>query len=400
MRSSAPKRSSGPGLRWTRTPRTTSKSSPCSCLLYTSLHACVGRHLFSDCAASPAGAGLARVARLSPVITAHSNADFDALSSIIAAGKLYPEAILLFPGTQERAIQNLFLEHASLNFSIRMPREIDMGSVRKLIVVDTRQRSRIPHMRPALDNEGLEIHVYDHHPGTPDDLPAQKEVVKPWGATTSILVHEMKERAVSVTPDEATMLGLGIYEDTGSFIFPSTTPHDYAAAAWLRERGMNLNIISELVSRDMTPEQVAALHTLLESAQTHDIKGIPVIITEASMENFLGDFSLVVQKVMEMTQAKAIFALANMADKVQIIARSRIPEVDVGKVCAFYGGGGHAMAASASVKDQTMAQIKDGLFALLYSSIVPDITVRQLMSVPVVTISEDKSVQYARRPNP
>ena len=329
------------------------------------------------------------------VITAHSNADFDALSSIIAAGKLYPEAILLFPGTQERAIQNLFLEHASLNFSIRMPREIDMGSVRKLIVVDTRQRSRIPHMRPALDNEGLEIHVYDHHPGTPDDLPAQKEVVKPWGATTSILVHEMKERAVSVTPDEATMLGLGIYEDTGSFIFPSTTPHDYAAAAWLRERGMNLNIISELVSRDMTPEQVAALHTLLESAQTHDIKGIPVIITEASMENFLGDFSLVVQKVMEMTQAKAIFALANMADKVQIIARSRIPEVDVGKVCAFYGGGGHAMAASASVKDQTMAQIKDGLFALLYSSIVPDITVRQLMSVPVVTISEDKSVKDA-----
>ena len=34
--------------------------------IQSSLHACVGRHLFSDCAASPAGAGLARVARLSP----------------------------------------------------------------------------------------------------------------------------------------------------------------------------------------------------------------------------------------------------------------------------------------------------------------------------------------------
>ena len=329
------------------------------------------------------------------VVTAHSNADFDALASIIAAGKLYPDALLIFPGTQERAIQNLFLEHASLNFSIRMPREIDMKSVRRLVVVDTRQRSRIPHMRPALDNEGLEIHVYDHHPDTSDDLPAQKKVVKNWGATTSILVHEIKKQAISVTPDEATMLGLGIYEDTGSFTFPSTTPHDYEAAAWLHAKGMNLTIISELVSRDMTPEQVAALHTLLESAQTHDIKGIPVIITEASMESFLGDFSLVVQKVMEMTQAKAIFALANMADKVQIVARSRIPEVDVGKVCAFYGGGGHAMAASASVKDQTMAQIKDGLFALLYSSIVPDMTVRQLMSLPVVSISEDRSVKDA-----
>lgn len=329
------------------------------------------------------------------VITAHANADFDALSSIIAAGKLYPDAILLFPGTQERAIQNLFLEHASLNFSIRMPREIDMNSVRKLIVVDTRQRSRIPHMQPALKNKRLEIHVYDHHPGTSDDLLAQKEVIKPWGATTSILVHEIKARSISLTSDEATMLGLGIYEDTGSFTFSSTTPYDYEAAAWLHQHGMNLNIISELVSRDMTPEQVAALHTLLESAQTHDIKGIPVIITEASMEDFLGDFSLVVQKMMEMTQAKAIFALANMADKVQIVARSRVPEVDVGKVCAFYGGGGHAMAAAASVKDQTMAQIKDGLFALLYSSIVPDMTVRQLMSSPVVSIPEDKSVKEA-----
>ena len=32
------------------------------------------------------------------IITTHINADFDALSSMVAAKKLYPEAVLVFPG--------------------------------------------------------------------------------------------------------------------------------------------------------------------------------------------------------------------------------------------------------------------------------------------------------------
>jgi tRNA nucleotidyltransferase (CCA-adding enzyme) len=32
------------------------------------------------------------------VITTHMNADFDALASMLAAKKLYPEAIMVFPG--------------------------------------------------------------------------------------------------------------------------------------------------------------------------------------------------------------------------------------------------------------------------------------------------------------
>jgi hypothetical protein len=32
------------------------------------------------------------------VITTHLNADFDAMASMVAAKKLYPEALLVFPG--------------------------------------------------------------------------------------------------------------------------------------------------------------------------------------------------------------------------------------------------------------------------------------------------------------
>ena len=46
------------------------------------------------------------------VITSHTNADFDALASMVAAKKLYPEAKLVFPGSQEKSMRDFFLESA------------------------------------------------------------------------------------------------------------------------------------------------------------------------------------------------------------------------------------------------------------------------------------------------
>ena len=42
------------------------------------------------------------------VITTHLNADFDGLASMLAAKKLYPEALLVFPGSQEQNLRELF----------------------------------------------------------------------------------------------------------------------------------------------------------------------------------------------------------------------------------------------------------------------------------------------------
>ena len=39
------------------------------------------------------------------LITTHVNADFDGLSSLVAAKKLYPNSRLLLPGSQEEAVQ-------------------------------------------------------------------------------------------------------------------------------------------------------------------------------------------------------------------------------------------------------------------------------------------------------
>ncbi len=106
-----------------------------------------------------------------------------------------------------------------------------------MVICDTKQLSRVSHIKPILDKDDVLVHVYDHHPKTEEDIRANKEVVREIGATTSILVSIIRDRNIDVTPEEATIMGMGIYEDTGSFLFSSTKPEDLEAAAWLRKKG-------------------------------------------------------------------------------------------------------------------------------------------------------------------
>ena len=329
------------------------------------------------------------------IITGHANADFDCIASMVAVQKLYPGSVLIYPGSKERAVKSFFMQGASILFDFRSPKDVDFSEVELLVVVDTKQKNRVSHVDAVFKNPNLRIHLFDHHPATNDDLQAEYSRTEMWGATVSILVEELRKKNIELNRDEATLLGIGLYEDTGSLTFPATTEHDFIAAGWLRSQGMDLNTISEITRNTMTPDQVALLHTMLESGTLHEINGIPILFMDVSLESFLGDFSAVVQQAMQMTRAKVIFALATMGEKVQIVARSRVPEVDCGRICASFGGGGHAGAASASVKGKTISETKDALFGLLYSLVNIEITVRDIMSSPVHFVREDHTIMEA-----
>lgn len=329
------------------------------------------------------------------VITSHANADFDALASMVAASKIYPEATLIFPGSQEKNLRNFFIQSTTYLFNFKAFKDIDPTTVELLVVCDTRQRSRIPHVRPVLDNPDLRVHLYDHHPDTDDDLIAEQSTVRNWGSTTTIIASIMKERGISLTSEEATLLGLGIYEDTGSFGFNTTTPHDFEAAGWLKGHGMDIEVIKDLLSHELSAEQITNLGELLQNASNYDIHGVDIVISEISTDKFVPDFALLVHKLMDMEEIKVAFALGRMGDRIHVVARSKNPDVNVGQICSAMGGGGHAVAASATIKDKTLAEVRDELFVLLYSQINPQVVVKSLMSGPPVTIEGDRSLNEA-----
>lgn len=329
------------------------------------------------------------------IITAHNNADFDCLSSMVAAGKLYPEGIFVFPGSQEQGLRDFFIQSATYLFNFYSYKDIDPESVQTIVICDTRQKSRVPHLSQLLDKQGIRIHIFDHHPESEDDLPASSTTVRPWGSTVAILVSLIREKGIELTPEEATITGLGLYEDTGSFTFASTTEHDLEAAAWLRKKGMDLDFIADFMHRELSAEQVSILNELLEAASTHTINDVEICLSSITTKTYVRDFALLVHKMMEIENIRVLFAMARMQDRVHIVARSRIPEVDAGKICASLGGGGHPYAASATAKNKTLAEIQDELFGLLYTHINPQITVKSLMSSPPVVIEQDRTIAQA-----
>jgi len=100
---------------------------------------------------------------LTDLITTHTNADFDALASMVAARKLYPGARLVLPGSQERAVREFMSLSADI-VKIEHEKDARLDDVERLIVVETRSPARIGRMAVLADRKGVEVHVYDHHP--------------------------------------------------------------------------------------------------------------------------------------------------------------------------------------------------------------------------------------------
>lgn len=329
------------------------------------------------------------------VITTHLNADFDCLASMVAAQKLYPNARIVFPGSQERNVRE-FLQQVDFPFEAETPKTVNLDQITRLIIVDTKQADRIGEFADILYKPYLRIHVYDHHPGGPKDFDAELEIEEEVGATTTIFVRLLRQHGLDLTPTEATILALGIYEDTGSLTFTSTCEADLLAAAYLLSKGADLSTISEFVNREMTPVQVRLLNDLMQSARELVIEGTPVTIATASSKRYIGDAAYVVHKWKDMENLDVVFALIRMDAKVHLVARSRGTRVNVAKIAAELGGGGHAYAASASIRKKTLIQAEEQLIDALYKHIREAHVAGRVMSFPVLAVEPDKSIQHTQ----
>ncbi len=325
------------------------------------------------------------------IITSHLNADFDSLAAMVAAKRLYPQAELVFPGSQERNVRD-YLRQSALVYTFQRLKNIDPAQVTRLIVVDTRQASRIGALAGCLANPGLSLHLYDHHPDAPDDLRGELEEVQPVGSTTTIFVELFRERGLTLPPEEATLLTMALHEDTGSFLFDTTTARDLEAAAWLLSQGANLNVVSPFIVQELSSAELAILNRLIESATTYNIQGLAVVVARIALPDYIDEFALLVRKFMAIENLNTLFALAVMGDRLYLIARSRVPEVNVGAIALEFGGGGHASAASATIRDLSLVEAEEKLVWLLHRYVQPRSLARELMSAPVISVPPETSL--------
>ncbi len=337
------------------------------------------------------------------IITCHHNADFDALTSLIGISIFFPEAQLIFPGSQEKVVQTFFEDVVNPLFNFFLPKDADFEDIERLVVVDTNNFERISHLTPLLERHklvsnqktenhfnSLEIIVFDHHPK--GDIVAQGGNIEMVGSTSTLVIEEIKSVFGKIPCELANILGLGIYIDTGSFSYVSTTQRDYLAAAWIMEHGFLPDFAGQYTHRNLNKEQLSVLTSLVDSAKIMEVAGLKFVIVFARIDFYLSDFATLAPKIMDLVPCDVLFALASMKNSTQVVARSKDDSFDVGKICTQLGGGGHQYAAAAMVKEMTLHEVINFLQSKISMLAHTDKTAKRLMTSPAIVAYGNDSI--------
>jgi len=327
------------------------------------------------------------------IATCHLNADFDALSSLVAAALLH-NAKLFFPGSSEKEVTQYYKEHIENNYELFDPKNYDKP-INTLILVDFSDKKRIHKAIKEKLVADTKIIIYDHHLKNISGYDNKEVHFKRYGSNTTQMVCDIKSKAIKITPEDATNLIIGIYVDTGSFKYHGTTPADLEAAAWLLGQGAKLEMVENIVSRELEYPQVSILNQFLINQKIVYIEDNKIATSYSTSDEYIPDISVVVSKFLVISKLTAAICASRLRDKVYIIIRSRDPSVVNAKTVAnLFGGSGHSYAASA-VTTKTLTEVNLALSAWLRNLRLKSFNAAKLMSSPVVTIDMNASIYEA-----
>jgi tRNA nucleotidyltransferase (CCA-adding enzyme) len=324
------------------------------------------------------------------LILTHENTDFDGLASQLAAWKLYPQAWPLLPRRPNRNLRDFLTLYWDELPYVRHEDLTRRLEVERIILVDTQTL-----VTPRGMSDATSVQIIDHHPLSRDLPPGWSYTGETVGATVTLLLERIIADGLTLTPVEATLMALGIYEDTGSLAYPTTTVRDLRCATWLAEHGANLSVVGDFLHHPLTQQQLALYEALLDSAEAIDCSGHTIVVATATAEGYVEEISTLAHKIRDLYDPSGLFLLVDLGEHLQLVARSTTDAVDVGHIAAHFGGGGHIRAAAALIRDKDLNVLRQELLAFLQRHIQPIDTVDQIMSYGVHTLSPETTVDDA-----
>jgi len=320
------------------------------------------------------------------IITTHLSADFDAFAAAVCAVRLFPASKVLFPGSQEVAVRR-FLAESEVGYPEVRLRTARAATIEHAVVVDTRSPSRLGEVYDLIQRDHCPITLIDHHmEEDEDDLQAQEVFERPVGATCTIVAELYRERGIEPTAEEATLLLMGIYEDTGGLSYRETTPDDLRTSAWLMEQGASLEWVRRWVLKALQPEQLELLNRMVEATEEVMVAGTPVALSMIEVDRYHEEAAFVVHRWIEIFEIAVGAVMLVRPPNINLILRSRLPGLHIGRVAQRFGGGGHPTAASARVTGMMPVELRETLLETLAVEMPPpataiDIAIRTIFSV-------------------
>ncbi len=277
------------------------------------------------------------------IIHRHVRPDPDAYGSQCGLAELIKSS---FP---KKNVYVVGKDEASLSFLSKM--DIISDDVYKgalVIICDTANQERICDERYTLGDFIIKI---DHHPN--DDPYGDLIWVDTTSSSTSELIFELflhgKDSVLTLTNEGARFIFAGIIGDTGRFLFPSTNPRTFTYAGELVKYDFSFPDLYENIYK--TSDEVARLSGYVLQNYKVIKKGIASMsITKDILKQFNVSPAYASQLVSLLGNIDGIVAwvfFVEEDDLIRVRLRSKGPVIN--KIAQKYSGGGHPLAAGASI---------------------------------------------------
>lgn len=332
------------------------------------------------------------------LILTHEQADFDGMASLLGAYLLDNETIPVIPRKVNRNVRSfLNLYGADLPF-IEM-NDLKRSDIESITLVDTQSLITLKGVKPS-----TLVKVIDHHPIRQDISADWQFIQTDSGSTTTYFVEKKAEEGETLSVVQATLLLLGIYEDTGTLTYSNTTGRDGRAAAYLVDMGADLRTVTNFLNPPLSSEQLIIYDRLVEEAKTLQVNGHRVVISCGDIGDSKEEISTLAHKMRDLFDPDALFLIVKNNEGIRLVARSTSDQIDVGAIASHFGGGGHDKAAAALIKPEskvisalTCAVFSQTLVEILPQFVKPSLTVAQIMSESPHVIGPDTSIHEASR---
>jgi tRNA nucleotidyltransferase (CCA-adding enzyme) len=202
-----------------------------------------------------------------------------------------------------------------------------------------------------------------------------------------------------ISAEDATIALTGIYADTGNFMHANVAREDFEVAAWLISQGASLRLVKEFIVPLREREQMTFFHEILGRLEQRTINGHRVMSCYLELEEDCQGLGAVVERAFEVENCGILFGLFHFTGrkKMLIIGRSSVDGVRLDEILGAFGGGGHAQAASATLRAESGKEFAANFIGYLDEALAPAATASDIMSREVKTLDPGLSMLEASR---
>lgn len=283
----------------------------------------------------------------SVVILGHVNPDGDCMGSCLA---MYRYAKMRNPDKKVKVCLKNYPEKFSyLDGFGEIQEDVGQEAFDLCICLDSSDKERLGEFSAYLDSAKNSICV-DHH--VTNTGYAGENVVEPGASSTAeVLYSQLSEDFID--KETAECLYTGIVHDTGVFRYGSTTARTMEIAGKLMEAGIDFTKIidNSFFKKTYLQSQILG-RALMEAIRFMEGKCIFTVVKSQDME-FYGvepkDLDGIVDHLRTIEGVECAIFMYEIDTHVYKVSMRSNDVVDVSRIAAYFGGGGHVRAAGCTM---------------------------------------------------